>query len=132
MRNGVGVIRKALKLPLQLWVFLHQIGQIAADRAVKHDDDHVFPVFAQRKACLFVGHVPRRLPDFRHGGLDLHEVDAGHGEQRNGGDKAGSACKAAPLHPNEAQQRRHGGDSGKVQQILPAAEGHAGIVFKLR
>ena len=129
--DRVGIVGEARKLPRKLRVFRHEVGQIGADRAVEHDDDHVFALFAEREARLFARHVPRRLPDLRHRGLDLDDVHSRHAEH---GERQHQihALHEALFAVQQGEDDRDRGQDREVQQLFLHGEGHAGVVFQIR
>ena len=74
----IGVPGEAVKLLLQLRLFLKEIRNITADAAVEHEDNHILSVPAEGEGGLLAGFPFGQLPDLRQVGPDSDNIVDGH------------------------------------------------------
>ena len=130
--QGIRIPGEAGELFLQLRLFLQDIGEIAVDGPVQHDEDHVFSPAAQGEACFFPGSGADDGLGFRGGGMDLHQVHGGHaGDCEDQGQERREY--RLPLLPEEEDGSRGSGqENPQVQEPVPGGEIRGFLIPQVR
>ena len=97
----IGVPGEAVKLLLQLRLFLKEIWDITADAAIEHEDNHILSVPAEGEGGLLAGFPFSQLPDLRQFGPDSDNVVYGHPCHRENQDRKHRLQKIFLLPPQK-------------------------------